>query len=1363
MTRTHSQRIHLRSVPLFIALLLSFSGWAASTAAQVPELPQTASQQVTGQVQWLLRYGLGDPQGLVQKNYSSGLFFSQSITLDANISLPVERPIKGTLSLLAHLDNQQPEFLQSLRMRWEAQNWQAEFGDFPMGRSGSLFASSSRLLKGFKVDWQLSQRVTLRGIYSQVSGILQSRTFRGHTVEETVTFAFRREDQPLLDESYLKNLRGLEHFPLGKDYVEGFTRILLSFTIDPRLEDLLQNYGLGYLAKTIEKDPEQDLDPSAYGVVFSGEEYYLILRSEFVSLLRERLQRSIEEYNRTQGLTGESRKEYPFSEGTDYERKFLEYLSEVVELKVDSRTYNARESGRQRFYALAHQGIQEDSVKVAVKVDDEFKDIDDPALAAYEFKAYADKGIIEFQFPQEFFENRESAVRVTYSYESGSGTYVLGLSVLQGSERVYLNGKLLQSGVDYLMEYEVGFLILLKEIGSDDVLRIEYELARGGLGGAADYSQNFQGITLSYQPLEGLQLDVDLLQAFDSPRSDISRETLATMPNTQTVVGLSGQLTGETLQGVFDLGFTLNRFPPDDNSRENLKNRIEAIHPLQHDGRTLILIGHRNGLQVYDGLDWSAYGVFEGLAGLVVYDIDSAPGQVIFATSGGISRLELSAGDPLASFARRSNWTNYSQEDGLPSNTIYAVLIDGNTLWVGTDRGLAKAPLDGLSEQKNWKIYRKSEHPEMLSDQVLRLAATPDWLYVGTDQGLMLLDPQREAFESVEELRGFRIHDLVTEGDTVYVATQGGVRALVGPQGVGWPVRERAVNAVAMGEQGELWYGTSQGLYSSISGLVSETRGRAITALGRLPEALWAGEEATSSYEMLVYRLSSALVDVKIYTQDETLLDGRAKGRFMDIPAAEHTDYGWVGRISLEKQFGPVQLQGVLEGVSPRFTPIGTLDRQDHVQLNLSAIYPLSTAVNLHATHQEGLSDLLSDPSQILQDTVGLRFSPDSGPQLDLDYTIRHVDQDFQQAGFDRTGRSYTLSASQQLLDNRLSLRLGYELDQTQDVRRPVYSSTESQLTAEAVFQALPGLTLRAAYRQPMNWRFGELAGDRRLDWGANWSTSIPWAALPLDLQANYQGNGRLPLAGPGRTLLDQNAGMLLRSAAVQLGGLSLLPQVALSLRAGDLLGTNSSMQWNGEGTLQGTYADLEGRIGYKRVFFTHERTRLERLQDSVSLHLSYQGMPTLRPTVQFTGSLETLLHPFFGQKVNGQYEISLELLWVALGPLQADLLLSRRVVDTDREHTISYSLQQSLEYALTPIMSPRLEFQVDYIQGDQDGEAVDELKGDLSLVGSFPIVEEWNATVTAEYLLGLGTLRPRSSYNSFVVTVQVGRPFALF
>ena len=1375
-------------VGLFKALWIGFVliAWAliTSSPAAVAQLPaaQSPSYKVTGSVEWLLRYGLGDPRGLARKGYSRGFFFSQSIGLSADVSVAVERPVPGLLTLLAQIDNQQPEFLQSLDIRWQAARWQAAFGDFPMGRPESPFAVSDRLLKGFKVDWQPSDRLSLSAVLSQVSGIRQSKTFRGNTVEETITFAYHPPNQPWIEEPYLRNLRGLAYFPLGASYVEGFTRVIFTFQADAVLQDLLQGYDLGYLYDVIKDDPDRELDPSYYLVIPVGDDYFLALRDEYLNLLRNRVLEYLDEYNFERITAGEDLKEYPLSERTDYERGFLERLSGLVTLDIDSLTFSAEDALRQRFYTLSRQDVLEESVNVEIKITtdggEEFKDVRDPEFFDYDYTLYPEIGVIEFDFPPEFFEDLEREVRVTYAYQSGSGTYVLGLSVLKGSERVYLNGELLQPGVDYLLEYETGFLILLREIGSEDVLRIEYETARGGLGGFSEYRRSFQGVTLSYRPFENFTLDVDLLRAYDSAAPGIARETLRTMPNSHVMLGLSGRYQGDTLRGNFDLGVNANLFPPDDNLRAGLPNRVNVIHAFEHFGRTVVLFGHLNGVTAYDGLTWSAYGPAEGLGGLTVFDIAAAPGRVAFATNGGLSILRLDPGDPLASFARPANWESYNEQDGLPGNTVYAVAIpagtNSNAIWVGTDQGLARAPLDALDDPEKWTSYSQSERPEMLSDEILKLAYAQGRLYVGTDQGLMLFDPIDESFSIVEELRGVRIRDLATDGTIVYVATDLGVRALEGGVGLARPVSGRAALAVAV-QENDVWYGASDGLYSLSYGRLVETQGREITALGAAPDAVWAGERATEAYQIALFRVGistdegASSLTVEAFRQAETRLDGQARGRFVDIPAGEHTDYGWIGRLSLARQIGALQLQGTLESRSPRFTPIGTLNRQDHLQINLSASYPLSPALQLTARHLEGLRDLARAPSQVLSDDIELQFRPEGGPQINVGYSIERLDRNLQAPGFDRRTQSYTLSALQKLLGDRLSLQLSFRLERAEDPRRPRSSSIQSDLRTQLAFQALPGLDLRLNYRQPLAWQFGRRWGTGQLQWGADWSRSlvlsnlpISSGLLPIDLQTTYQGNSQITLMR-GLGALDQQVNVLIRTAALQLGELSLFPQATLSLSARDLTGRNTTLQWGGDGSIQGAIADFEAQINYKKSLLTQARAQLSRWQDVLRVNVGYRGMPDLRPTLEFSGSLETLLHPFFGRKANGQYQLSLQLAWQRPGPLQADLYLSRQVMATDREKTVAYSLQQSLAVQLRPGWVPRLEFLVDYIQGEQYGQPVERLDGELSLSGNFALIEDWGTTLTLTYLFGLNAINPNASAQSFAFTVRFGRTFSFF
>lgn len=1349
--------------PVLFALALWGPPVAGAAQPAEPDEPQSPSYQLSGSVGWLVRYGLGDGRGLSRKDFSKGLFFSQSVQLDADLSVPVQKPVPGLLTLLAQLNNEQPAFLQSVKLNFEGDPWRASYGELPMGRSDSPFVSSSRTLKGAKVEWDPTERLTVSGVLSQVSGVKQTKTFRGNTAEESITYAFHRPQRPLLEMPYLQNLEGLEHFPLGASFVEGFTEVELAFQTDSKLNQVLSPYGLGYLADPIDHDPERELPSSAYDVILADGTYSLVLRSEFDSLLRDRIRTYIDDYNREQGLSGNERKSYPLSEGTDYERAFLAELGELVSIRVGSQSFRADQALRRRFYALGRRQVLRESVSLEVKREagGEFLSIRDPSLVNFSFDVHPDAGIVELDFPPEFFEERDAEVRVTYAYQSESGTYSLGLSVLRGSEKVYLNGQQLQRGEDYIIRYEVGLLVLTRDVGPDDVLRIEYEVARSGIFGATEYRRNFQRISALYRPYDNFKLDVDLLRADDALQPGTDPRSVALMPNTHTVVGVSGELEGDSYRTAFDFGFNVNRFPTDDNQKAHLPNRTNAIGVVEHGGQALALFGHRNGLLVYDGHRWSSFGVAQGLAGRTVNDMAAKPGKLILATSSGLSILSLGPGDPLASFGQRSNWTTVGQMEGLPTSQANAVLMDGDTVWVGTNRGLARAPLENVTDPQEWTVYREEDDAGLVSERVLHLAlasgASQKTLYLGTDQGLMIFDRDQGSFRTVGGVR-VPVNDLAVDGSTVYAATRLGVRAIKDGRGLGWPVSGLSVNAVAVGD-GSLWYGSDNGLYERTSGLVSRTEGRVITALEIMPGGgAWAGESATENYDMRLYEAS--LGKVNVYPPAETRLDGRAKDRYVGIPAQEHTDVGWIGQVALTRELGPIQLTGTLESVSPEFSPMGALNRRDHLSLGLGATYPLSSSVSLRARHEEGLLDLFRSTRQSVRDAVGLSFG--AGPQLDLDYSIERVNRDFGRSGFERINHSYALSASEDLIGDRLSLGLSYDLIRHQDLSRPRQSSLEGQAGGEASFQVLPGLKLRLGYTRPLNRRFGQSWGNRKLEWGANWSTAISLGSLPISIKAVANGNRQQPVDG-GKTVLDQQAQMTARLPSLRMGSAVLSPRGSFSVRLGDLLGINSSTQVTGEGTLQARWRDWEGRAQYQRGGTHHGYSDLTQVQHSLNTSVSYTGAEGVRPTLEFSGSLNTFRHPLFGHRSNAQYRVGLQVNWQALGPFQADLSLERQAVQKERERTISYALSHSLKYLALEAVTPRLVVSSEFLQGERRDESVEELSGEIKLEATFTPIPDWSATFSTTYLLGLNAVHPQRSYNSFALSLNFGRDFSFF
>ncbi|HED04608.1 MAG TPA: hypothetical protein ENI60_07590 [Candidatus Fraserbacteria bacterium] len=1368
-------------------VLLGLWGGLAAAQTQTPSYKLGAS----GHFGWIVRYGLGDGRGLAQAGYVHGLMLSQLLSLNLDASVGVPWPAGGLLSLKAALNNQQGGNLQSFRMGLTSQTLDGQFGDFPMGRPDSLFASPQRQLKGFQLGWHPDKRLKISGVLSQVEGLFQSRTFRGNAAHEVIKFSFPQPDRPWLQPpSYQRDLKGLEYYQLGKKFVQGFTQVKLDFSLTEKLKSLLVNYGLGYLQKTIAKDPARPLDQATYRVVFSRQSYYLILQQEAFSLLRDRLQSYIDAYNQSPHGSSAQAQEYPLNEGTEYEKQFLAALSRLVTLKVGTLKLVLSPAGpdqpqgyrRQKFYALGQVKLVESSVVVQIKIDNRFTSVNDPSLPNYSYRVFAVQGLIELDFPSDFFDNPQSVVRVAYDYQAAQGTYLLGLSVLKGSEKVYLNGKLLQAGIDYSISYDNGLLLLLKPIKPSDTLRIDYEVARGGLGGFTEYQRLFSGLRADYQPLPGLKLTLALLQARDGAANVISRDQLKTMPNQHTIVGLSGRLELGTLKGQLDLGYGLDRFPFDDNARRNLPNRINVVRVISLAGHRLVLFGGQNGLTLYDvrAKRWSHYGVGEGLAGPEVKDIaySAAHRLLIFATNGGLSVLRLEIGrSPATSFAVVRNWKRYSgKEDGLPQGTIHAALIADKTLWLGSDEGLTQVSLDQLDHPKNWKQLRRAQHPELPSDQVLKLAQTKGRLYLGTDQGLAYLDLATGEFGAIPDLAGTRINDLALgEGDTLYVATGVGLRSLSEGVGGGWLMLGQPVISVAQG-QGTIWYGTSAGLYplpeqAPGQGALPATVGHLITAIAAGPEGtVWAGEQATPiknrpesrspNYQLLIWQVGPSRT--RQYPSAQTGIDARNEHQFSDVPAADHTDYGWISRLSLSQSFGALQLSATLFGISPKYLTIGEQQRQDALRLDLGASYPISPVLSLSADHQESLTGLTRVPTRSIRDSIRLSWAGD--PQLQLGYQLSRTDDNPQYPGFDRFQTSYSLKLGQSFLANRLATHLGVTLQDHRLLGATPFTYQELQLNGDLLFRVINGLTLHLNIANPLSFGFAGLRGERRLNWSLDWFRPLSLAGLPdMTLTANYSGT-RQTILPFGSGNLAQKGLLSLQLASWQLGPLSLTPQGNLSLdQLTDLRGRGTTRTLGGQASLQGAWGQWSSQLSYQRSAARSSFNQVEQLNDNLSGSLGYAGLPGLNPSLSYSLTLQTLRHPIFGQKQNANDSLSLSLDWqLPDSPLQGSFSLSRQGTRREREKTVDYGLQASWSYQLTPKISPQLLLNTDYTLGTQDAQPVNRLSGELDLRLDWPLPGAWGATFQAGYLFGLDRLSAAGSYQSLTFSAEAGMDFSI-
>ena len=118
-------------------------------------------------------------------------------------------------------------------------------------------------------------------------------------------------------------------------------------------------------------------------------------------------------------------------------------------------------------------------------------------------------------------------------------------------------------------------------------------------------------------------------------------------------------------------------------------------------------------------------------------------------------------------------WTTYTRADGLPSNKVFAVRVDGDRVWAGTEEGLA------LFENGEWRAFGVEEglpHPVVLA---LDVSPRTGDLWIATMGGLARYSAGR--FDIFDQLNSGLSNDFVNdvecdpEEDVIWAATAMGL------------------------------------------------------------------------------------------------------------------------------------------------------------------------------------------------------------------------------------------------------------------------------------------------------------------------------------------------------------------------------------------------------------------------------------------------------------------------------------------------------------------------------------------------------------------------------------------------------------
>lgn len=1356
----------LFAVSLITFLIPLASIAAPNTQTQAEQATSGLDLDFSGSQSWILRYGLGDSRGLSRKGYSHNLTIQMPLEVAVEGGVPIDWPVTGKLSISAQLDNQKSDNLQTLSINFDSQNFSGMFGKFTVGEKTS-FAVYNKKMMGIKAEGKLSEDLALTGMISRVEGISATKTFRGNTASDEVIYSLFKEDRPWEEKPYLTTIRGLEFYKLKEAYVKGFTEVKLKFKLNG-LKEFLSSYELGYLSGIVNQENEKEITESAYQVITEGNNHYLVLKREIKSLLRGAIGDYISEYNRQNELEDEDKKKYPFNKGTDYEKKFLNSLADYVPLIIGDDTYPITEYETERFYYLGHKKIELYSLSVEIKTNGEFKPIDEPEFEGYDYQLFPEVGIVEFIFPDSFFDKLETnQIKVTYDYQITQNVYMLGLSIVKGSEKVYLNGERLSKGQDYSIDYETGTLIMFIEVGSEDVVRIDYEVARGGLGGYAEYKRNFAGSTLSYRPYENLNFNLELLRAWDQSPVGEEKSRLHTMPNDHFILGVEGKLDWGWLKGDLKLGYNHNVFPFHDREKENQVNRINAILSVKRNGTTYVIFGHQNGITVFDGKDWNSFGTGDGLAGRSVYDIarvaDSS--TILFATESGISTLHWRKGETLIeSLSKVERWERFYEDDGLPDDTVLAAYIEKDTLWLGTEEGLAKVPLDKMDNPSNWVVYQKNLYPGLIDDRITKLAGIDGSLFVGTDSGLMIYKYSEDSFHPVPRLKGVKINDLKSSGNSIYAATGEGILEL-NTMGLGsWIIEGLEVKSLSKSEK-YLLYGTSNGAY-----LLGENdpfiEGWNITALAK-DEKFWIGSQgiqSRSDYFLSIWSMSKEVDQLRRYTEQSTDIRGKDLYRFKDLPARGHTDRGILAGLTLTQKWDRLTLKETLESVSPQFTAIGKNKREDYLRWTISGNYSLTPKITLSGKHSNKITNLSPKSSnpQTLMVADSLNFSWKAGPIIKSEATMERRDNK-QEEGFDQLMLDFSGSITENLFADLISVSLSYKDNFLKDLHQEASWSRQNKVQAQLKVKPNDDLAISANYLDPLHIRrrghrqdkFGQKNLDLSLDWKRNFSHFK--VATKYDRQVRWE-------AGEIHNLRnDDKAEISLNYQTFKVADLQIRPQAKLNFQ-----GTSGKGVWG----YNWDQVDLSGQINCPiqltnmnlnlnlgRDFRYDRLTNRKRITDHGQGRINWTDYGELSPQLTVKITNDILAHPWYGRRESTQILTKFSLGWDPSRAIKNDFSISWKVENSESKNTNTYSLADTLNWTLSDLLSSQTSLKGSYLTGTVNGETRRELEAEVTQTLSSELSKNWDGSFTGGYLLGIAD-QPTDNYQSLIAELKITTTF---
>jgi hypothetical protein len=1230
---------------------------AVREGASAHETPPPFSIKAEGTKTWALRYGLGHPAILASLGAQHSI-----LTMDQSLVVDVTGEAFSILRAEARYNDQASEIVESMALRLDTDRLSGVLGDFAFTTVPG-FTTYMKTMRGLQLVYRMGDS-TLTAVASRAQGIPESLVFVGESVQTHVEYRFAIEDREITRPApYSTTLEGMDSYRLENLYTDEFSSVCLRFSIQQGLKGELAAYEMAVLSEAMETEPEWELKPADFRVLLSvSEEQALLLSRDPSLLLRSRIRDLIALHNEMNGLSGDEAMVYPFVEGTDYERGFLDSLSAYALLVVDQAEYRVVEqSERRRFYNLGRINVEPSTAVVEVSKEGRtFETVTDVSMPDYLVTIHEEEGIAECDFPDDFY-TPSSVMRITFSYQTLEGAFMLGLSLIPGSERVLLNSARLKEGTDYAIDYETGVLFLLVDLKETDVLQIDYERYAGGFGTTSPYARGFYGLSLDVPVSPTLDVQMNLMQMADVARATASLEGIATMPNRHTVVGMQADFTVDDLLATVRIGYNYDVFPFDSNDRIPVENAVYAIAS----GGDYVFFGHRAGISVFDGDVWRTYGMESGLSGRMVQAVTVHEGVVYMGTNAGLTTVRLDGASP---FDRVTNWSRLFTKNQIPSASITALLVHNDDLWMGTGDGLVQM---SLSESPSWERLTGPE-PDGLP-KITALCAVGDTIFVGTAQGAYAYDLKTGEFRRVVGTEDDIIYDFAVEDSMLYVASGQGLSVFRREEFISRLLLGNPVYAVETAN-GELYYGTEDGVLSMGASPAPMPRGHAVTAMAVAPEGVWVGCRAADKDGTTVWLIAQ---DLETYPGSITGIPDRDVRAFKDTPAADHTATGWMSTASFRQDTDRYSMTGSIELLQPAFRAIGSTQRADSAAWKGAGEFSLWNWGDLSIRHEyrmTGHQD--TTPSSRMTNSMSLKGDGSTGLQWTTSLTV--VDARATIAGLVVPNQEVSAGASihETFFGEALRVEARWDLF---DVRA---EQTGSSWQRESYGISYDG-TLSSSLSTTGSWdrrlqrTEDRLSGTDRAEWRWTWKPAltigeITWAKATAQYEtridralsaqaASWLHEGSLGLTFADFVLGEWRVGPSLRTEAI-------LEESRTDLRA-ETASSFAQDQMTFRASLIASLTDLGQPVYHRDLVW--------------SANWRYTGIKTLDLSATYSGDLCVAVmgaarSPTSTNTVTGR------LVWTSTDGLRDDLSATLRLREDDGEQQLTGSIKNDLTVDVT-------------------------------------------------------------------------------